>query len=111
MRTDFAFLRQHQSIYDTYHLNQLWSHTMYRRLILPGGVLTLAALALAMAPRHADAALAHRYSFSGNVNDSVGTAHGTLVDAGAPTATFTGGQLDLSGNVGNGSNAIVEDAY
>jgi len=84
---------------------------MYRRFILPSGALTLAALALAMAPRHADAALAHRYSFSGNVNDSVGTAHGTLIDAGAPTATFTAGQLDLTGNVGNGSNGIVEDAY
>jgi hypothetical protein len=66
---------------------------------------------LAVAPRPAHAVLAHRYSFNGNVNDSVGTAHGTIVDAGVPTATFTAGQLDLSGNAGEGSNVIVEDAY
>jgi hypothetical protein len=68
----------------------------------------MASLAL---PRHAEAELVHRYNFNGNVNDSVGTANGTLVDAGNPTATFTAGQLDLTGNIGEGSNAITEDAY
>jgi hypothetical protein len=56
-------------------------------------------------------ALAHRYSFTTNANDSVGTAHGTVIDAGAPTAVFAGGQLDLSANTGQGSNAITEDAF
>jgi hypothetical protein len=59
----------------------------------------------------ADGALVHRYSFTTNANDSVGSAHGTLVDAGAPTAVFAGGQLNLSANTGQGSNAITEDAY
>jgi hypothetical protein len=59
----------------------------------------------------ARAVLANRYSFSSNVMDSVGTAHGTLIDVGAPTAVFAGGQLDLSANTGQGSNAITEDAY
>lgn len=56
--------------------------------------------------------LAHRYSFTASANDSVGTAHGTVVDAGTTTNfTFTGGQLDLTANNGEGSNGIVEDAY
>jgi hypothetical protein len=83
---------------------------MLRRVIQFGSFFAILAMAYA-APRDADAALAHRYSFNGNVNDSVGTANGTLVDAGNPTATFTGGQLDLTGNVGEGSNGITEDAY
>jgi hypothetical protein len=59
----------------------------------------------------ANGSLVHRYSFTGNANDSVGTAHGTVVDPGAPTAVFAGGRLDLSANVGNGSEVIAEDAY
>lgn len=67
----------------------------------------------------AQAVVVHRYTFNdGNANDSVGTAHGTVVDAGAPTAVFTLGQLDLSANNGQTSgayNAInsgpTEDAY
>jgi hypothetical protein len=55
--------------------------------------------------------LVHRYSFTSDASDSVGGAHGTVVDAGAPTAVFGGGRLDLSGNNGQGSNAITEDAY
>lgn len=39
----------------------------------------------------------HRYSFSGNVQDSVGTAHGTLVDPGA-IATYGSGKLNVSAN-------------
>jgi hypothetical protein len=37
--------------------------------------------------------------------------NGTIVDVGAPTATFAGGQLDLSANTGQGSGGITEDAY
>jgi hypothetical protein len=59
----------------------------------------------------AHAVLVHRYSFNGNVNDSVGTANGTIVDAGGPTAVFSGGQLDLSANTGQSSNGITQDAY
>jgi MYXO-CTERM domain-containing protein len=59
----------------------------------------------------ADAALRHRYSFTNDANDSVGVAHGTVVDAGAATAVFAGGKLNLSANVGNGSSGITEDAY
>jgi hypothetical protein len=60
----------------------------------------------------AQAALKHRYSFTTNANDSVGTAHGTVVDAGTtPNFNFVGGQLDLTANAGNGSNNITEDAY
>ena len=56
--------------------------------------------------------LAHRYSFTTNANDSVGAAHGVLVDAGTtPNGVFAGGVLDLSANAGNASNAITEDAY
>src|SRR5687768_204803 len=74
-------------------------------------VLIIAATAACITPRDAVAALAHRYSFSGNANDSVGTAHGTVVDLGGPTAVFANGELDLSANTGEGSDAIGEDAY
>src|SRR5262245_36372870 len=74
-------------------------------------VLLFVALAVCVVPREAVAVLAHRYSFTGNLNDSIGTANGTLVDAGAPTAVFAAGQLDLSANTGQGSNGITEDAY
>jgi hypothetical protein len=60
----------------------------------------------------ADAALKHRYSFTSNANDSKGTAHGTVVDAGTTANhAFSGGQIDLSANAGQGSNNITEDAY
>ncbi len=53
----------------------------------------------------------HRWSFNGDVKDSIGSAHGTLIDPGQPTARFTGGQLDLSRNRGERSNATTDDAY
>jgi hypothetical protein len=59
----------------------------------------------------AEAVLVHRYTFNGSANDSVGTAHGTVVDPGNPTAVFANGLLDLSANTGQGSTAISEDAY
>jgi hypothetical protein len=57
-------------------------------------------LAVTALPAHA--VLVHRYTFNnGNANDSVGTAHGTLVDPGTPSASFTAaGKLDMSGNAG-----------
>jgi hypothetical protein len=65
-----------------------------------------------MLSESADAALRNRYSFTSNANDSVGVAHGTVVDAGTtPNHTFAGGQIDLSANTGQGSNSITEDAY
>jgi hypothetical protein len=58
----------------------------------------------------AHAVLRHRYSFSGNANDSVGTAHGVVVDGGAPNAVFASGELDLSSNPNQGSNTAGLDA-
>ena len=43
-------------------------------------------------------ALVHRYSFNGNINDSVGGAHGMLIDGGQPNAVFAIGVLDVSSN-------------
>lgn len=85
------------------------------RPLLRSAVVPLAIVAAAscvVPAREAHAVLAHRYSFSGNANDSVGVAHGTVVDGGAPTAVFSDGQLDLSANTGQGSNtASLNDAY
>jgi hypothetical protein len=75
-----------------------------------GVALCGAFLAMLAAPQ-AMGQLAHRYSFTANANDSVGGAHGTVVDPAAVTHAFTGGQLDLSANAGNSSNNITEDAY
>jgi hypothetical protein len=84
---------------------------MQRRLI-PGALLLLTGAMSAAGPQQAAAAIAHRYSFTTNANDSIGTAHGTLMDAGAPTAVFANGQLDVSANTGQGSNSgITEDAW
>jgi hypothetical protein len=79
----------------------IWQRTMVFCLVMSGASAV-------------HAALAHRYSFTGNANDSVGGAHGTVVDGLAPTAVFAGGQLDLSANTGQGSNEAVatrNDAY
>jgi hypothetical protein len=60
----------------------------------------------------AHAALKHRYTFNFNADDSVGGMNATVVDPGAQTAVFAvDGQLDLSGNVGQASNAVTNDAY
>lgn len=70
-----------------------------------------AAMLLAATSLEADAELKHRYSFTSDANDSVGTAHGTVIDPGATTVTFVGGQLNLTANNGETSAAIAEDAY
>jgi hypothetical protein len=64
-----------------------------------------------IAVRPAYGQLVHRYSFTSDANDSVGTAHGAIVDPLAVTHAFVGGELDLSANAGEASNAITEDAY
>lgn len=48
--------------------------------------------------------LVHRYSFDGNVNDAIGTAHGTIVDPNA-LSSFVDGQLLLNNPAVNASPA------
>src|SRR5262245_25197800 len=84
--------------------------SMIQRIHLVG--LILVALAVCSISQEASAALSHRYSFTTNANDSVGTAHGTVIDADTPSHVFANGQLDLSANTGQGSNvATLTDAY
>ncbi len=64
----------------------------------------------------ANAGLIHRYSFDGDVSDSVGGADGMVVDPSGNYATFSDGQLDLSANSGQTSNqdfsnSATEGAY
>ena len=83
---------------------------MIQRIHLAG--LILAGLTIGGLTREASAALAHRYSFTSDANDSVGTAHGTVIDADTPSHMFVNGQLDLTANTGQGSNAAaITDAY
>lgn len=56
-------------------------------------------------------ALVHRYSFNSNVNDSVGGAHGTIVDAGDSNVNYVDGKLDLSSNFGYNYSFNQSDAY
>ncbi|MGB6223543.1 LamG-like jellyroll fold domain-containing protein [Haloferula sp.] len=53
----------------------------------------------------------HRWSFDGDLSDSIGGAHGTMVDPRSSTASFIDGQLDLSKNSGEKSADITEDAF
>lgn len=64
--------------------------------------LVVSAVAGMLLPAAAGAALVHRYNFSGNVNDVVGSANATLVDPGS-IASFSGGMLNLP-NTGTTSN-------
>jgi hypothetical protein len=84
--------------------------TLKRTLNLSSAGAALLAACMAIP---AQAGLKHRYTFNnGNANDSVGTAHGTIVDPGAPTAVFNAaGILDLTGNSGELSDNITNDAY
>jgi hypothetical protein len=72
--------------------------------------LVLAALTLSTATC-ADAALVHRYSFNGNVNDSIGGAHGAIIDAGESNVVFADGKLDVSSNAGVNYFYDPSDAY
>lgn len=72
-----------------------------------------AACGLVIGAMHdANAALTHRYSFTNNANDSVGTANGTVVDP-LGVSFFAGGNLNLTGNDGDASNQspFVSGAY
>jgi hypothetical protein len=83
---------------------------MLRVFRLVSSILAAAAL-LATTAQEADAALKHRYSFTSNINDSVGSADGTLVDPGSATGVFAAGKLNLTANTGEPSDAISNDAY
>ena len=75
------------------------------RTILNRSVLGTAAAAAALALVHqqgAQAAITHRYSFATDASDSVGTAHGVLVQG----ASVSGGQLVLA-NQGAGNNVTL----
>ena len=73
------------------------SHNSFCRLLA-----ALAAAALIAAP--ASATLVHKYTFNDNTaNDSIGGAHGTVVDN-TGIHTYTGGAINLSANNGAGSN-------
>lgn len=75
-----------------------------KRSLLPPALLVVF---WAVVPSAAHAGVVHRWSFDGNVNDSVRTAHGTLINN-TGNATFAGGQLTLgntgtqTSNAGNG---------
>lgn len=71
---------------------------------------SVAAISLGVATA-SHGALVHRYSFNGNVNDSVGGAHGTIVDAGDSNVNYVDGKLDVSSNVGYGYRLNQSDAY
>ena len=72
--------------------------SLTRRISLLAVGVTL--LAVAATPAHA--AVVHRYTFNnGNINDSVGTAHGVVVDPGTLSHAFTAsGKIDFSANTG-----------
>jgi hypothetical protein len=82
-----------------------------QRFLFSGRLMLAAATLVATATSEANAAIKHRYSFTANADDSVGGANGSVVDPGVPTATFAGGKLNLTANIGEASNVIAEDAY
>jgi hypothetical protein len=83
---------------------------MYFTLKRPICLLAAGAALWAATGLPAQGAVKHRYTFNdGNANDSVGTAHGTVIDPGTPSHEFTvGGQLDMSANAGGNPG---DDAY
>ena len=67
--------------------------------------IVLVACVLSVVAPHTQAALKHKYTFNSmSAADSVGTAHGTVVDPTGITGYTQGGQLNLAGNNGEGSN-------
>lgn len=72
---------------------------------------TIAAMVLvACYATSSEAALRHRYTFNNTLADSINGANGVYAGGlGAPV--FTGGQLDLTANVGEASNGIVNDHF
>ncbi|MCA9188096.1 MAG: hypothetical protein R3E01_19685 [Pirellulaceae bacterium] len=72
----------------------------------------VAAILVVLSTSSSEARLKHRYSFTDSANDSISNAHGTVVDAGEEqNYVYAAGRLDLSANVAESSNNIVEDAY
>jgi hypothetical protein len=69
-----------------------------------GGLNTTAPLTVTIAPGYQPATLVHRYSFTADANDSVGTANGTVVG----TGTFTNGQLSLPGGPAGPDGSYVD---
>lgn len=69
--------------------------------------LVMSCAALSLASATASAALTNRYSFTGNVNDSVGGAHGVIVGT---TGSFSNGQLVLDNPNNIGSAAFNNGA-
>jgi hypothetical protein len=68
-------------------------------------VIVLASCVIFFNASHSQAALKHKYTFNDmSPADSVGTAHGTVVDPGGITNYTQGGRLNLSGNNGQNSN-------
>ncbi|WP_442481803.1 LamG domain-containing protein [Aeoliella sp. SH292] len=83
-----------------------------RRWFAAAGAVGVSTMALLNATE-CQAVLVHQYTFNQrDARDSVGTAHGTVVDPGEATAVFTAaGVLDLSANTGQQSSSITNDAY
>ena len=73
--------------------------SMLNRMLIPG-------LAIALCASSASGAITHRYSFTSDATDSVGSADGTLVNG----ATVAGGQLVLAGGQGPGAQHAALDA-
>ncbi len=77
---------------------------MHTRRMALGGSILLTSL-FVVAPLRAD--LIHRYSFTTDASDSVGSANGTLVNA----ATVSGGQLQLNNPNFSGSTSGQPDPH
>jgi hypothetical protein len=81
--------------------------------LLMAGAAALAALA--NVPAFGQPAAKHLYTFNNNSAADTGTAavkkDGTVVDLGAVTARYDFGQLNLSANTGQASNAVTNDAW
>jgi autotransporter-associated beta strand protein len=65
----------------------------------------VAATVLGLSGQHAGAALTHRYSFDGNVNDSVGTANGTI--GGTDATAYSNGSIVFTGSAGAAGNYVL----
>jgi hypothetical protein len=72
-----------------------------RNLVLAGAA---AVASLGLWCRHAEAGLTHRYSFDGNLNDSVGTLNGTA--GGTDATVFSNGTLLFTGTPGAAGNYV-----
>lgn len=74
-----------------------------KRDVILAGAAVLAAMG--MWGRRADAGLTHRYSFDGNLNDSVGTLNGTA--GGTDATAFSNGSILFTGAPGAAGNYVL----